>query len=470
MVTETDNKKTRFRSGLQHIADDTIAAIATPAGNGGIAVIRVSGPEAADVLERVAPAHGEAEPGMMVFGPFMDGEEKVDNGYSVFFAEPHSYTGEDTAELQCHGGAVVAGRVLGAVLRAGARPAEPGEFSKRAFLNERMDLTQAEAVGDLIGAVSEAGAALARRQLDGELGSRMREVQLEMTDIIAEMEAALEYPDEDLDEADEEDVLPRLKSIHAELSGMASSWSAGRLLHDGLRVALVGAPNAGKSSLFNALCGSARAIVAKIPGTTRDLVESTITTVDGLCLELVDTAGLRDTEDPVEGEGVRRARDAVDGSDLVLYVVDRSRQPEAEDRRTWQEILGSGREVVGVLNKEDLPEAPGVRAAYSGVPLISVSALTGSGMDGLRALLREKAGGSALTEQRVVISSLRQKEHLERAAEHVSAAIDLVRQNGPTDLACVDLRSAWVELGDILGSTAPEEIIDRIFSKFCLGK
>lgn len=469
MVTPTDDK-TRFRSGLMHISDDTIAAIATPAGSGGIAVIRISGPEAEEVLEKVAPRHGNAEPGMMVYGPFMDGDMKVDTGYSVFFAGPHSYTGEDTAELQCHGGAIVSEQVLAAAVHAGARPAEPGEFSKRSFLNGRMDLAQAEAVGDLIGAVSEAGAALARRQIDGELGSRLTQLQGDLTDVIAGLEAALEYPDEDMDEGESEDTLPRLQSIQKELEEMAGTWGTGRVIHDGLRVALLGAPNAGKSSLFNALCGAARAIVASIPGTTRDLLESAMTTVAGTRLELVDTAGLRETEDPVEAEGVRRAQQAAADSDLVLYIIDSSRAPEEQDRRMWQELLASESDVVGVLNKSDLPAAAGVRDAYSGAALVEVSAKTGEGLEELEALLHQKAGGDALSEQRVIVSSLRQKEHLEKAAAHVADAAALLQRDEPSDLACVDLRSAWVELGEIVGRTAPEEIIDRIFSKFCLGK
>lgn len=469
MVTAS-NEKTRSRSGLRRISDDTIAAVATPAGSGGIAVIRVSGPEAADILEHVAPRHGEAPPGQMVFGPFMDGDVKVDTGYSVFFAAPHSYTGEDTAELQCHGGPVVYGQVLAAVLKAGARAAEPGEFSKRSFLNGRMDLTQAEAVGDLIGAVSQAGADLARRQLDGELGRRLGEIQGDLTDVIAGLEATLEYPDEDIEESEVEDALPVLESIQRELTDTAATWGAGHTLHDGLRVALLGAPNAGKSSLFNSLCGSARAIVAKVPGTTRDLLESTLTTVGGIAIELVDTAGLRQTQDPVEQEGVRRARQAASDSDLILYVIDASRAPDPADQELWQEMLASGKEVVGLLNKSDLPPAADIAQGYAGSQLLSVSARTGSGIDALKVLLHEKAGGPALAEQRVIITNLRQKEHLEHAAGHVQAAIDVLRQNQPADLACVDLRSAWVELGEIVGTTAPEEIINRIFSKFCLGK
>lgn len=469
-MATTNEEKTRFRSGLQHISDDTIAAVATPAGSGGIAVIRISGPEAAEVLEQVAPAHGEAEPGRMVFGPFMDGRRKVDMGYSVFFAAPHSYTGEDTAELQCHGGPIVYSEVLAAVLKAGARAAEPGEFSKRSFLNGRMDLTQAEAVGDLIGAVSQAGADLARRQLDGELGGRLRNMQTSLTDAIAGLEAALEYPDEDIDEGEDEDVVPVLERIRSELLEIAGTWGAGHMLHDGLRVALVGAPNAGKSSLFNVLCGSARAIVATVPGTTRDLLENTLTTVEGTCVQLVDTAGLRDTADPVEEEGVRRARQAAGDSDLILYVIDGSVPPDRGDQELWQQMIASGKDVVGLVNKSDLPPAAGVDSAYSGGVLLHVSAETGSGLEDLRHLLHRKAGGPALAEQRVIISNLRQKEHLEQAAEHVGAALDLIREGQPSDLACVDLRSAWVALGDIVGTTAPEEIIDRIFSKFCLGK
>lgn len=471
-MSTANETKTRPRSGLFRAADDTIAAIATPVGTGGVAIIRISGPEAAEVLEKTAPAHKDAQPGMMVFGPIMDGETKVDEGYSVFFAAPHSYTGEDTAELQCHGGQVVTGEVLAAVIHAGARPAEPGEFTKRAFLNGRMDLSQAEAVGDLIGAVGVAAAEVAQRQIGGQIKRRLEDIQSRLADMIAEIEADLEYPDEDLEETEAPNFTWDLEQMRSELLEMAESWNVGRVLKNGLRVAIAGAPNAGKSSLFNALCGGDKAIVATVPGTTRDVLETTIATVDGTILELVDTAGIRHTDDPIETEGVRRAQQAAQESDLILYVIDGSTELHDEDVQHCQNLRSDGRDIICILNKSDLERAvpEKIFTARYGTPLLPVSVLTGDGLEVIKKLLYAKAGGPALSEDRVLITDLRQKEHLEKAAEHLDEAMAALHGQSAFDLACVDLRSAWVELGEIVGNTASEEIIDRIFSKFCLGK
>lgn len=462
------NKETRSGSGL---FDDTIAAIATAPGTGGVAIVRVSGPDAVSILHTVMPAHGQAVPGMMVYGDILDGERKIDSGYGVFFRGPHSYTGEDTAEIQCHGGAVITGLVLASVLKAGARAALPGEFTKRAFLNGRMDLSQAQAVGDLIGAVSASGAELARRNIKGALKNQLIEAQTMLTDTVARLEAALEYPDEDEVEIDVGELVPSLAQIGSMLERTAATWGKGHILKDGLRVVLVGAPNAGKSSLFNALCRTNRSIVATVPGTTRDVVESTIMSVEGSVIVLADTAGLHVSDDPVEREGMARARVAVEDSDVVVMVVDGSQLPQSSDKELVEDMRRSGKQIIGVLSKSDLPAAMSHASfeEYFCLPFISVSAQTQNGLDDLERELYETAGGNVLAEETVLISDLRQREHLERAAQHIRSAMDTLQGLTP-DLACIDFRAAWREIGAIVGNTAEEEIIDRIFSKFCLGK
>lgn len=471
-MTEVNNSTARSRSGLFRASDDTIAAIATPAGTGGVAVIRISGPDAAEILGKVAPAHRDVPAGMMVYGDFLNGTEKVDDGYSVFFAGPRSYTGEDTVELQCHGGSVISALVLQAAVAAGARPAEPGEFTKRAFLNGKLDLSQAEAVGDLIGAISEAGVRIAQKQIHGQLKEELMQIQNRLTDLIAEIESVLEYPDEDMEETETIDVTGEIERLRNELTQTAESWYAGHLLRDGLSVTLAGAPNAGKSSLYNSLCGDDRAIVAQVPGTTRDILENTVAINQGTVLRLTDTAGLRESDDPLETEGIRRAREAARQSDLILYLVDASVQPGESDRREVERLLAEGRSVAGILSKTDLPmvmDAQAFSELYH-LPMLPLSTVTGAGMTELRALLYEKAGGAILSEERVIIADMRQKHHLESAAKLLNSALDILKNGGPQDLICTDLRAAWVELGEITGTTAGEEIIDRIFSKFCLGK
>ena len=455
-------------------ANDTIAAVATPTGTGGIAVIRISGSEAEHVLERMFSARGPYEHGRMIYGRVLRDEQTVDRGYAVLFRGPKSYTGEDTAEVQVHGGSVTTSMVLEAAIAAGARPAQPGEFTRRAFLNGRIDLAQAQAVGDLIGALSEAGARLALRQTSEKLSAELRELSNSLKDILAHTEAVLEYPDEDIDPLDAQKDAASLRGVSVRLDELAGTVRAGRIIRDGLRVALAGAPNAGKSSLFNTLCGQNAAIVTDIPGTTRDCLRETIQ-VRGTAIHLSDTAGLRETENDIEREGVERAKAAAKESDLILFLMDSSAPVTDDDVEAWRSVQDLGVPIGCILSKTDLPravrEADTTAFAEGAEAVVEVSTKSGKGIETITDILYERSCADRLLEETTLLSDLRQKDHLQRAAAAAQDAADILERGGmDADCACVDLRSACREIGSVTGEWTDEEIIDRIFSKFCLGK
>lgn len=452
--------------------DEIIAAVATPPGTGGVAVVRVSGKGAAEILPRVFSAKGPYEHGRMVYGRVLRGNETVDTGYAVVFYGPKSYTGQDTVELQVHGGAVSTAMVLETVLEAGARIAEPGEFTKRAFLNGRMDLSQAQAVGDLIGALSEAGAKLAVRQTREDLRLELLGISNELKDICARTEAVLEYPDEDIEEAEYPQEAQNLRRSAGRLLELAATVREGQMIKDGLHAALAGAPNAGKSSLFNAICRENAAIVTSTPGTTRDLLHRTIN-VRGAAVHLADTAGLCETENEIEREGVRRAVGEVEKSDVVLFMLDGSKPVGPEDMEAWNSVKDLEAEKVVILSKADLGCAftkEDAKAMTGAELVLAVSAVSGEGLGELLDLLYERTCADVLREETVLLSDLRQKEHLTRAAESLESAAAIFETGADADCACIDIRDALRETGCITGEYADEEIIDRIFSKFCLGK
>lgn len=453
--------------------DDVIAAVATPPGTGGVAIVRVSGNGCEDLLPQIFSAESAFEHGVMRYGNVVSSDGRsIDSGYAVLFRGPRSYTGEDTVELHVHGGSVTTAQVLSRVIEAGARPAQPGEFTKRAFLNGKMDLAQAQAVGDLIGALSRAGAELARRQTGTELRSELMSMSDVLVDAAAQMEAVLEYPDEDIAEEPAFTNVAALRDIVTRLQALSGTVGAGKTIRDGLRVALAGAPNTGKSSLFNRLCEDDLAIVTNIPGTTRDSLHETID-IDGAAIHLTDTAGLRETMDAVEGEGVRRSMAAVKASNLVLFVVDQSRQLTDEDREAWEQVCQLAVPVVCIVSKADLEPKlaqTDLEKLTGGCEMRHISSVSGEGMDALRALLYERSCADFLREETVVLSDLRQSEHLRCAAEAVSRAADVIESGMDEDFACLDLKSACRDIGCVTGEFAEEEVIDRIFSKFCLGK
>ena len=443
---------------------DTIAAVATPPGRGGIGVVRLSGPHAAGIAARVVgrlPPPHEAR-----LRTFRDaGGASVDRGLVLFKPEPASYTGEDTVELHGHGGAVVSAMVLDCVLGAGARLARPGEFSERAFLNGRMDLSQAEAVADLIESASEQAARSAMRSLEGAFAARIRALVEELIGVRTYVEAAIDFPEEEIDFLAEPDLAQRLRALCRALSATLEEANQGRTLRDGLGVVIAGPPNVGKSTLLNRLSGRDAAIVTDIPGTTRDALHETLH-LDGLPLRLTDTAGLRAGADPVERMGVERARAAIAGADLILYLVD-DRSPAASDE-TMPEI-SPAQTLVRVHNKIDLSGAPPGLDERVDPPVLRISARTGEGIAALRGRLKAVAGYRS-GEDGVFIARRRHVEALEEAAEALERGAVQLAGRGAGELLAEDLRAAQDALGRISGVVRSDDLLARIFSSFCIGK
>jgi tRNA modification GTPase len=448
---------------------DTIAAIATPPGRGGIGIVRVSGPGVRAVAEGLLgrlPA-----PRRAVFTAFRDGDGAViDEGIALYFPAPRSYTGEDVLELHAHGSPVVLDMLLERACALGARPARPGEFTERAFLNGKLDLAQAEAVADLIEAASRAAARAARRSLTGEFSRRVEELIERLTALRTYVEAAIDFPEEEIDFLSQAGVAERLAALRTALAGLETAARQGALLHEGLTVVIAGPPNAGKSSLLNALSGEETAIVSPIPGTTRDVLRAEIDLGEGLRLRVLDTAGLRESTDEIETEGMRRARAAMARADRVLLVLDAA-TPDPAARAAAEAQLPPTLPRTIIYNKIDLTgEAPALRSATAGPTAaeIRLSAKTGAGLELLRAHLKESAGFRPAGEndftarRRHLDAIARAACHLEAAAAHAAA------QQG--ELLAEELRLAQDALGEITGKLTSDDLLGRIFSSFCIGK
>ena len=440
--------------------NDLIYALATPVG-GAIAVVRISGPGAEALLKRVFTGRGA--PREMAYGRVVDGAgETLDEAMAAFFPAPRSYTGEDMAELYLHGGQVTVRRVL-ALLGCHARSARPGEFTERAFLAGKMDLAQAEAVMDLINAGAERSAKSALAQLEGRLSVRIADVERELLDALSGLEAAIDYPEELED--DVTSALPEvLAAAERELQALAGAGLSGRVLREGARVAIVGRPNAGKSSLLNALAGAERAIVTQFAGTTRDVLEETVS-MEGVPVTLYDTAGIRAADDPVERIGVERARLAAERADLLLVCFDAAAPLTEEDLALLRETEGRPR--IAVCNKSDLPALWSAETlAAQGISACTVSAETGEGLAALRHAIAVRV---APEQESALVTNARHIEALQLAAASVAEA----RQNAggaELELVATDLREALSALGQITGRTAAADLIEHIFSKFCVGK
>ena len=444
-------------------SQDTIAAIATAPGQGGVGIVRISGAQAEQVLMQVFRP-GKAAPltsHMLTYGYVMDGGERVDECMAVLMRAPRSYTREDVAELQLHGGAYLCQRVLALCLRCGARLAAPGEFTRRAFLNGRIDLSQAEAVMGLISAQGEQARRAALRQLEGGASSFIRQAAEELYDLQAGIAACIDFPEEISEEEAASGLRPRMLALAGTLE-RACDERAARIVSSGLNVALCGRPNVGKSSLLNALLGEERAIVTDVPGTTRDMVTGDIT-LGGSVIHLTDTAGQHDTEDPVERLGVERARRAAAASDVVLAVLDASVPPAADDLALLGQLRGDNTALL--LNKADLPARltpEDAAALLPGATVLSLSAHDPATLQPLRAYLAAQAAVSdalTLTQPRHLEAARRAASHLRQAAE-----ADLM------DMAAIDLLSAQSALGEITGDQVEERLLDRVFSQFCVGK
>jgi tRNA modification GTPase len=446
---------------------DTIVAAATPPGTGGIGIIRLSGPKARNILEevfRLPSGHGcTFENHRFYFGKIMDGERQLDECMAVLMAAPKSYTREDVAEIQTHGGSQVLNRVLGLVIRHGARLAEAGEFTRRAFLNGRIDLSRAEAVMSLIAARGEQERRAAVRQMTGGTADFIRQASEELYRLQAGLAACIDYPEEISDEEGAGALRPGLEQLTEKLRRAVDERSS-RLIHDGMRVTLFGVPNAGKSSLLNALLGQDKAIVTAIPGTTRDTVEGEIT-VDGIRVLLTDTAGLRDTEDPIERIGVERSERALENADAALLILDGSREISEEEKGHLSR-LGEGDAVV--INKSDLPQRiteETVHAIRPGIRCLTVCALDPDSLQPLRDYFREKAEIS----DDLVITQPRHLDAVERVIGHLRDALDTLDTLTP-DMAATDLQAAQNAFSEITGDRADEKLLDAVFAGFCVGK
>ncbi len=448
--------------------NDTIAALSTAFGEAAIAVLRLSGPRAveiADVVFRSKKRASELPARVAQFGSIFDADTRLDDVLLTVFRAPASYTGEDVVEISAHGGVLVSRRILEVLLRAGARSAEPGEFTQRAFLNRKLDLTQAEAVMDVISAQTDLALRAANEQLEGRLGSRIRDLRAAVLDTLAQIEAYIDFPDEDISPETGAALRGRIEHALADVGALLATAGQGKVLREGLRTVIFGAPNVGKSSLLNRLLGYERAIVSHHPGTTRDVLEETIN-VRGIPVRLMDTAGIRESADELEQAGMERTRRAMERADLVLHLAEAPRAPQEQVDGGTMESLSNSPHLVLVLNKCDL----GVHADWSGVDAVRISCASGSGMDELTAAIRDKAlGGAAKGDWSVAINA-RHQAFLETARDFLHAGLGAFDQNLSPEFVAEELRAAMNAIGDIVGRADADELLGVIFGQFCIGK
>ena len=459
------------------MTEDTISQIATPHGAGGIGIIRVSGGDALGVARRVfRPAAGgtlgDIAPYTARYGHIVAADGTViDECILLYMRAPHSYTGEDTAELQCHGGTIVLREVLLRTWEAGARPAEAGEFTKRAFLHGRLDLARAEGVMELIAAKSTRAARAARERLAGAFSHAVTDIRTQILGAVAHIEAGIDFPEDDIPAASTEHLAAEIDAASAAVRRLLAGADTGRILREGVKTVIVGRPNVGKSSLLNALLGMERAIVTDVPGTTRDIIEEEIS-VAGIPLRLLDTAGLRAAEDAVEQIGVARTEQHLRDAELILAVFDASEPLTAEDHALLTRLSAAAADIIILCSKEDRPSVLSAADFFAvAAPVLRISAQEGTGLDALR---EEIAAHIVRREGDLSDGALPNKEReieaLRRAETHLTAAAETLAADLGTDFVSIDLRAAYDALGEILGETVDTDLIDRIFSEFCIGK
>ena len=455
---------------------DTIAAIATPLGEGGVGIVRVSGSNSLYIMKSIyRECPDEVIPRHVYYGHAVDNKGTViDDMVSIYMKAPHTFTGDDVVEFQAHGSNVSLKLILRSVIAYGARLADPGEFTKNAFLNGRLDLSQAEAVIDLIKARSEKPLSIASEQLNGSLGQEIIDIRNHIKDVLAQMAVNIDFPDEDIEQVSYDEFLAELMKQQGRLDKLIKSAEFGKLAREGVKLALVGRTNVGKSSLMNGLLGEDRAIVTNIPGTTRDTIEESAT-IGGYPIVIVDTAGIRDTDDVIEQIGIERSKNQIDIADFVIMVIDGSSSLEDEDFEIAKHI--EGKQVLLVINKEDLgitiseSEIERIQSILNCKGVVNTTVKTIGGIGKVREAIEhvfkeglvESEGGNIVTNER-------HKDALVRASESLAQGIDLLKMCEPLEIAEIEARDTFQILGEIIGETASEEILDTVFSKFCLGK
>lgn len=449
----------------------TIAAIATPYGTGGVSIIRISGSNAFEIAARIFSAPDkikDAESHTMHHGFICDDGIRIDEVLISIMKAPHTYTGENVAEINCHGGITVTNKVLELCLKAGAYPAEPGEFTKRAFLNGKMDLSRAEAVIDLINAKNELSRKNAFSQLEGSLGKRIIEVRSGLIELAAKMQVAIDYPDEDLEDVTREDITDTLKMSLEALDKLLRESENGRIVSDGIKTAIVGKPNVGKSSLLNRFSGTERAIVTDIAGTTRDIVTDNVNFY-GIPLALFDTAGIHDTDDPVEKIGVSRSKDVIENSDLVIVMLDAVTGIDSADRAVLDQTYGKQRIIA--VNKTDKADIKGITSELSDMAVIPISAKTGEGIKEIADEIRHIFNiGAIMSEDNTIITNMRHKTAVRNAADALLRAVEAIECGIPQDLITIDMNTAMDCLGEITGACVSDDVVSEIFHRFCVGK
>ena len=449
---------------------ETIAAISTPPGVGGIGIIRISGDNALNVAKRIFKAKNKSEikPFTIRFGYVVDeNQNALDQVLVSYFKSPKSYTGEDVIEINCHGGNVSTREILEHVLKNGARLAEPGEFTKRAFLNGKLDLTQAEAVIELINSKSDKESKASYKQLEGLLGAKIKEIKQGIIDLLVDIEANIDYPEYDIEEVRRERIYNVLSTNVSKLETLEKSFESGKILRDGVSTVIIGKPNVGKSSLLNRLVKEDRAIVTEIAGTTRDTIEEYIT-IRGIPLKLVDTAGIHETDDIVESIGVNKSKKAIDESELVLLMLDATRELSKEDEELLEATKNKNRIIL--INKIDADKKIN-KNMFKSDKVIEMSTKTLAGIEELEETIEEMFNISELNmENEIVITNVRHKNLIHKAAEEIKNAIISIKNGLPIDMLSIDLQEALQNLGEITGESISEEVVKGIFAKFCVGK
>ena len=455
---------------------DTIVAQSTPPGEGGIAVIRVSGTEAVPISQKIFRSDKSVhdfESQKAYYGWIFDRDEPVDEVVLTLFRNPRSYTGENLVEVSCHGGVFVSRRIVDLYIREGARPADPGEFTLRAFLHGKMDLCQAEAVADLIQARTEASRKVAIYQLEGRLSERLGKMRSDLIEACSLLEIELDFSEEDVEFLPREKLVKMMGSLRDEMRSILASYNRGRVCREGIRMVIIGRPNVGKSSILNSLVERERAIVTEVPGTTRDTVED-ILDIEGLLFVITDTAGIRESQDPVEKVGVRKAMEALEKADLILIAFDGSEPLTEEDKTLIHMVKGTHKKMIGAVNKNDLTIRLDVEKLKTWLPetlLLEVSALKHNGFRELIQVLEKTVLSEGIPHVgEVVLTRTRHRDSLNRAIQGLEQAEASLKDGASQEFIAVDLRESMEALGEITGQTTSADILEHIFSDFCIGK